>query len=26
VLAFTSKYSLALYELITARINLIHVW
>ena len=25
VLAFTSKYSLALYELITARINLIYV-
>jgi replication initiator protein len=26
VFAFTSKYSLALYELITARINLTHVW
>jgi hypothetical protein len=26
VFAFTSKYSLALYELITARINLRHVW
>lgn len=26
VFAFTSKYSLALYELITARINLKHVW
>lgn len=26
VFAFTSKYALALYELITARINLRHVW
>lgn len=26
VFAFTSKYALALYELITARINLKHVW
>ena len=26
VFAFTSKYSLALYELITARINLKHIW
>jgi len=26
VFAFTSKYSLALYELITARINLTHIW
>lgn len=26
VFAFTSKYSLALYELISARINLQHVW
>jgi Initiator Replication protein len=26
IFAFTSKYSLALYELITARINLKHVW
>ncbi len=26
VFAFTSKYSLTLYELITARINLKHVW
>src|SRR5277367_5957469 len=26
IFAFTSKYSLALYELITARINLTHVW
>lgn len=26
VFAFTSKYSLTLYELITARINLRHVW
>jgi len=26
VFAFTSKYSLALYELITTRINLKHVW
>jgi hypothetical protein len=26
VFAFTSKYSLALYELITARINLRHIW
>ena len=26
VFAFTSKYSLALYELITARINLKHLW
>ena len=26
VFAFTSKYALALYELITARINLTHVW
>ncbi len=26
IFAFTSKYSLALYELIAARINLAHVW
>jgi hypothetical protein len=26
IFAFTSKYSLALYELITARINLKHIW
>ena len=26
IFAFTSKYSLSLYELLTARINLIHVW
>lgn len=26
VFAFTSKYALALYELITARINLTHMW
>lgn len=26
IFAFTSKYSLALYELISARINLSHVW
>jgi replication initiator protein len=26
VFAFTSKYSLALYELVTARINLTHIW
>jgi hypothetical protein len=26
IFAFTSKYALALYELITARINLKHVW
>jgi hypothetical protein len=26
VFAFTSKYALALYELITTRINLKHVW
>lgn len=26
VFAFTSKYALALYELITARVNLKHVW
>ena len=26
VFAFTSKYALALYELITARINLKHIW
>ena len=26
VFAFTSKYALALYELVTARINLKHVW
>jgi Initiator Replication protein len=26
IFAFTSKYSLALYELISARINLTHVW
>jgi hypothetical protein len=26
VFAFTSKYSLALYELVTARINLKHIW
>ena len=26
IFAFTSKYALALYELITARINLRHVW
>ena len=26
VFAFTSKYALALYELITARINLTHIW
>jgi hypothetical protein len=26
IFSFTSKYSLALYELITARINLKHVW
>lgn len=26
IFAFTSKYALALYELITARINLTHVW
>lgn len=26
VFAFTSKYSLTLYELVTARINLTHIW
>jgi len=26
IFAFTSKYSLSLYELLTARINLTHVW
>jgi hypothetical protein len=26
IFAFTSKYALALYELITARINLKHMW